>query len=79
MEHLPQRMEAVHHMSQMFEDTEILKNLKKEAETSVLIPKMLAGQALSPIEARVVTDATTKVVHPCCELVWRLTAELFRT
>jgi hypothetical protein len=53
---------AVPHMRQMFEDIETLK--KKEAETSVLITKILAGQALSPVEAKAVTDTqmnTTKV------------------
>ena len=56
---------AVPHMRQMFEDIETLK--KKEVETSVLITKILADQALSPVEAKAVTDAqmnTTKVRAP---------------
>jgi hypothetical protein len=56
---------AVPHMSQMFDDIEVLK--AKEAETSSLITKILAGQALSPVEAKAVTDAqmnTTKVCAP---------------
>jgi hypothetical protein len=73
---------AVPHMSQMFENIETLK--KKEAETSVLITKILAGQALSPVEAKAITDAqmnTTKVRAPMLfgTVVQGLTAQFFRT
>ena len=54
---------AVPHMSQMFDDIEVLK--AKEAETSVLITKILAGQALSPVEAKAVTDAQMNTIKVC--------------
>ena len=54
---------AVPHISQMFDDIEVLK--AKEAETSVLITKILAGQALSPVEAKAVTDAQMNTIKVC--------------
>ena len=54
---------AVPYMSQMFDNIEVLK--AKEAESSVLITKILAGQALSPVEAKAMTDAQMNTIKVC--------------
>ena len=54
---------AVPYMSQMFDNIEVLK--VKEAETSMLITKILDGQALSLVEAKAVTDAQMNTIKVC--------------